>query len=66
MMERPSFWIVPKDYKDIKSVNEHIIPINTNVSPTKSVSFHPSVFQNEHSHVSILHVFKIIISINKV
>lgn len=55
-MERPSFWNVPRD---TKPVTTHIIPINTNVSPTKSVSFHPSIFQDEHVSTCVRRVLKL-------
>ena len=44
-MERPSFWRLP--HRESKSYESTKYTINTNVSPTKSVSFHPSVFENE-------------------
>ena len=54
-MERPSFWNVPRGSKPVVT---HIIPINTNVSPTKSVSFHPSIFQDEHVSNAISKSFR--------
>lgn len=45
MTERPSFWRIPRDYETIKDTRSSF---NTNVSPTKSVSFQvPIVFENE-------------------